>query len=687
MDGWYSRRQVLRGTVVAGAGAVVLGCTPGTRQAGPERAAQTGPVLSGLPPVEGGRVVTDPAAVPATLHESPVFAALVAAGKLAPVGQRVGTHPLVIQPVHEVGRYGGRLRRGFVGTADRMNASRFCAGPDNLLYWDYREQQVVPNIARAFELSAGDRVLTLHLRHGMRWSDGVPFTADDIVFWRADISLDPEIGGGVTALIAGDRPVRVEKLDTYTVRYVSAVPNPLLPRLLAGSSDIGGLATNGLFGGGGYAPKHYLSGYHPKYTSRAAADRRARDAGFDGWVTLFTNQSSWSRNPELPVLTPWVVTRPITRPPWEFTANPYSIWVDTAGNQLPYIHEITMSSADTLEVITLRTAAGEYDFQDRHLTVASLPVLVAGQRRGGYTVHRAPAKELDFGLRLNLAYERDRYLGDLIRTVDFRRALSLGVDRQQINEAFYLGTSTPTATVPADDSRYFPGPQWRRRWAEHDPGQANRLLDGIGLTAKDGQGFRQRADGKGRIRLDYQALPGFADFPAIGEMVKRQWQAIGIDLNVTTVSGELLVQRTLANELMLSGHQVGTDEPFLLPDGFLPTVTASYTGMMGIPYAKWFASGGRDGVRPPASLALLEQAMALYRRGLQAGEAERVRIGQELYRLHADQVWSIGIVGFGLSIYGIYTASDKLGNVPARMLNTSHQKTPSNALPMTFYFR
>ncbi|HVQ92579.1 MAG TPA: ABC transporter substrate-binding protein [Mycobacteriales bacterium] len=644
--------------------------------------------MAGLPVVEGGQVVTDRALFPTVFHESPEFAALTAAGRLPPVAARVGRDPLVVRPVHEVGRYGGGLRRGFIGTSDRQNGARFCAGPDSLLYWDFQWQHVVPNIAADFELSDGGRVLTLHLRRGLRWSDGVPFTADDIIFWREDVSLDAELGGGGTSLLAGGRQVRVEKVDTFTVRYLSAVPNSLLPRLLAGNTDIAGLAANGHFGGGGFAPKHYLSGFHPKYTSKARADRLARDAGFDGWASYFANRATWSKNPQLPSVTPWIVTRPINNPPWELTANPYSIWVDTAGNQLPYIHTITMSSADSLEIINLRAAAGEYDFQDRHLSVAGLPVLVQNQKRGSYTVHRAPTKELDFGVRLNLAYAKDTYLGDLIRTADFRRALSLGVDRSQINQAFFLGTSEPTATVPADDSPYFPGPDWRLKWAAHDPAQANALLDRIGLTARDSSGYRARADGRGRIRLDYQAVTAFADFPAIGEMIKKQWEQIGIDLNVATVTGELIVQRAIANELMLSGHQVGTDDPFLAADTFLPTIVANYTGMIGIPYAKWFASGGRDGTEPPPAVGLLKDAMRLYERGRQAAtDADRAALGQQLYRLHADQVWTIGVVGRGLSINGVYTARNTLRNIPGRMLNTNHQKTPSNALPMTFYYQ
>lgn len=567
-----------------------------------------------------------------------------------------------------------------------MNAQRFCAGPDNLLYWDYTMSKVVGNIARDFRMNADNTVLTLFLRRGMRWSDGVPFTADDIVFWREDISLHKDLGGSSVLRPAG-RETAVRRIDDFTVEFVSAEPYPLLPELMAGYTDIGGLAANGAAGGGGYAPKHYLSRFHPAYAGQAQVDRAAAAAGFNSWAAYFKDRSSWHLNPDLPVLTPWVVTRPINKPPWTFEANPYSIWVDIQGNQLPYIRTISMGNAESTEVIALRTVAGEYDFQDRHLAVASLPVLLQNQERGRYTVHRAPLSEMDFGLRINLAFTRDRDLGDLIRNVDFRRALSLGIDRDQINEAFFLGTSKPSATMAADNSRYFPGPEWRVKWATHDPAAASALLDHIGLTARDGDGYRLRPDGKARIRLDYQSVKSFNDFPAIGEMIKKQWERIGIDLTVLTVEPNLLVERTLSNELMLSGHQVGTDDPFLRPDTLLPTVTNTYTGMIGIPYAKWFASGGKEGVEPPAAVRLLKDAMALYGRGLTATEEERVRIGQELFKLHADQVWSIGVLGFGLGIYGIYTASDRLGNVPARMRNTLHQKTPSNSLPMTFYYR
>jgi peptide/nickel transport system substrate-binding protein len=179
----------------------------------------------------------------------------------------------------------------------------------------------------------------------------------------------------------------------------------------------------------------------------------------------------------------------------------------------------------------------------------------------------------------------------------------------------------------------------------------------------------------------------FADFVAMGEMVKKQWQKIGIDMNVQSTAPNLLVQRSVANEMMLSGHLVGTTDPFLSPDVFLPTNTTSYPGMIGLPYARWFASHGASGTEPPKSLDLLKQAMALYQQGLQATEAKRVEIGKQLYQMHADQVWSIGVIGFGLIFYGIYAANNRLANVPRRIVNSQQLHTPSNAFPITFYYK
>ena len=132
--------------------------------------------------LEGPEVVTDPAKFPRSLKEAPQLAALVKAGKLPPVAERVGQDPLVIKPLHEIGKYGGAWRGGFTGPADFWNGYRCCSGPDHLMFWDYTGDKVMPNLARGLEMQDGGRAWLLHLRRGMKWSDGKPFTADDFVF-------------------------------------------------------------------------------------------------------------------------------------------------------------------------------------------------------------------------------------------------------------------------------------------------------------------------------------------------------------------------------------------------------------------------------------------------------------------------------------------------------------------------
>ena len=461
------------------------------------------------------------------------------------------------------------------------------------------------------------------------------------------------------------------------MEYRSPAPNPLLPMMMASLTDVGGFSQWGASGNGGFAPKHYLTQFLPKYTSQAHVDKLAQDAGQPTWQANFLLSSNWTLNRELPMVTPWVMTRPINDSPWTLEANPYSIWVDIEGNQLPYIPKIVMNDAGNQEVLNLNAVAGEYDFQDRGLQVASLPVLLKNQEKSDYTIHRAPLLMVDFGIRVNMAYEKDPGIGELLRQVEFRRALSLGIDRDEINDVFFLGTCKPTAVLCSTTSPYYPGDEWATKWATHDVEQANELLDQIGLTKRDSAGYRVLPDGRDRIRLPYIANKGQADYPAMGEAVRRQWTEIGIEMIVESVDSSLQAERTLANETVLTGITTGSDNVFLRPDSVIPT--PSVTGSMGIPYGQWFATNGATGTEPPRELGL-HDAVDLYRRGLSASDAERLELGKEIYRMHADQVWSIGVAGFGLTSYGLYYAKNTMKNVPQRIVNSElHEDTEQRA--------
>src|SRR6266702_1824168 len=228
--------------------------------------------------LEGPSIVTDAAQFPKKYAAAPAFADLVKQGKLPSIEQRLPEQPLVIQPVHEVGRYGGTWRRGFTGPGDRWNGNRTVTGPDSLLFWDYTGEKAGPNVAKSFEFLDGGRTFVLHLRKGMRWSDGEPFTANDFVFWYEDIYQNEELVPTPNILLSiNGKPGRLEKGDDVTVRYVFPDPYFLISDLMAGSTPISGHAFQGDMLMGSFAPAHYLKQFHPKYVAggRAAVDQMA----------------------------------------------------------------------------------------------------------------------------------------------------------------------------------------------------------------------------------------------------------------------------------------------------------------------------------------------------------------------------------------------------------------------------
>src|SRR4029453_16348039 len=191
--------------------------------------------------LEGPEVVTALAKQPKTFNEAPQLAALVKAGKLPPVAERIGQDPLVIKPLQSIGKYGGTMRAGFTGPADFWNGFPFCPGPDPPMFWDHTGEQAVPNLAKGLEMQDGGRAWLVHLRRGMKWSDGKPFTADDFVFWFEDIYRNKDLVPTPTAAMAiNGKQGTIEKVDTLTVRFMFSAPYYMLPDVLAGSTDLAG---------------------------------------------------------------------------------------------------------------------------------------------------------------------------------------------------------------------------------------------------------------------------------------------------------------------------------------------------------------------------------------------------------------------------------------------------------------
>ncbi len=682
-----TRREFLRASSL-GAGALALSsAATGIALAGQVAEPKLGAQLIGK--LEGPELILDPAKWPKKFSEAPMLAELVKAGKLPPVEQRLPSEPMVVKPLHEVGKYGGTWRRGFTGPGDGENGNRIVS-LDKILFWDYTGTKVVPCVARTWRVSDEGRIIVIFLRQGHRWSDGHPFTADDFMFWYEDIYLNKDLNPTLNPeFMVNGKPGRMMKRDDYTVVFEFPDPNFLFVDILAGSSAMGGGQASQQYLGrtmGAYMPAHYLKQFHPKYVSKDELDRKVKAAGFDGWVSYLKFRWDWRLNPELPVLTPWKTATPINTPTWTLERNPFFYGVDTAGNQLPYLDRITMRLAENLEVLNLRAIAGQYDFQERHTSLAKLPVFLENRSKGNYDVRLDPALHAgDSSLFINHAYEADPEIAKWIVNRDFRRALSLGINRDQLNEALWLGIGTPGSIAPSESVPESPGPEWRKKWSVHDPKQANQMLDKLGLTKKDDEGYRLRTDGKGPLRIELEAMAGaFIDQAKVAEMIREHWKQIGIQANVKEVERNLLYARTGSNETQIVVKQGdGSEQLLLFPRNVLPVdpIECFY----GMPIARWYATNGREG-KPPADPEL-RRALELFRSAPSKKEEERRKIAQEVWRILVDNQLVIATVGLSPAAMGVRIVNRGLGNIPARQVNAQHARTPCISHPETFYFK
>jgi peptide/nickel transport system substrate-binding protein len=683
-----SRREFIRDAALLSGGLAAVGL-PGTAgaQGTAAQPSKLGAQLIGK--LEGPELILDPAKWPTKFSEAPMLAELVKQGKLPPVDQRVPKEPLVIKPVHEIGRYGGTWRRGFTGPGDAENGNRIVSA-DKLLFWEYTGTKVMPSVARQWLLSDDGKSVTLYLRKGHRWSDGKPFTADDFVFWHEDVYLNKDITPvpHPDFMINGKSGV-IKKIDETTVLFEFPEPNYLFLDILAGSTAMGGGQALWQMQGramGAYMPAHYIKQFHPKYIGQDAANAKAKAANFDGWLSYLKNRWDWRLNPDLPVLTPWKVTTPINNPTWVMERNPFFYEVDTAGNQLPYIDRIQMTVAENLEVLNLRAIAGQYDLQERHTAMTKLPVFLENRDKVGYDVRLDPALNgSDATLQINHAYDADPEIAKWLLTADFRRALSMGIDRDQLNETFWLGIGIPGSVAPAESTPYSPGPEWRKKWSTLDVKQANALLDKIGLTKKDGEGYRLRLDGKGRLRIEILTAAGsFIPHTQVAEMIQQQWKKIGVQADVKEVERSLFETRMRSNEQQISiWANDGTELLYLFPRHGLPVDPAE--AKMGHPIADWYASNGKSG-KAPRDPELIK-ALELFRSANGKKLPERIKIAQEIFRMMIDGQYSIGTVGQSPATMGVRISSKKMGNMASRQINAQHCRTPGTSQPSTYYFK
>lgn len=582
-------------------------------------------------------------------EETPSLAAAVAAGTLPAVAERLPRQPLIVEAPAGA-RQGGSLRT-LIGSAKDVRLMVVYGYARLVVFND--KLQLVPDILEKLEVTE-DRIFTFHLRPGHRWSDGAPFTAEDFRYFWEDVALNRDLSptGVPVELLVDGKPPRFEVIDATTVRFSWDKPNPnLLPRI-AGASPLYL-----------YRPAHYLKRFHASYTDPEQLKAKAREAGARNWAQLHNRLDNQYRNdnPDLPTLDPWVLQTKAPAQRFMFKRNPFYHRQDTAGRQLPYLDEVAMTVADP-KIVAVKTGAGESDLQARYLSFDNYTFLRQAAERNDYNVRLwTTAKGSHLALFPNLTVADPVWRG-LMRDVRVRRALSLGIDRHEINQVVFYGLATEgNNTMLRSSPLYSDGN--RTKWATYDPGRANALLDEAGLNRWSDDGFRLLPDGR-PMMIVVESPGDTAEQTDVLQLIRDTWAKLGVKLLIKSMQQEVFRNRVFAGETVMSisaGAENGVATPDISPAEWAPTNQQ---------YLQWSQWGNFYETMGKAGSAIdmpeARQILDLYRKWESSPDsAGRKAAWEDLLALSADQVFSIGLIG---TVPQPIVVSNKLRGVPDKAM-------------------
>ncbi len=596
---------------------------------------------------------------------------LVEEGKLPPVEQRLPPVPYVFKTEamsDGIGQYGGIWRdvwavplegwnynagaiQGWFGIEAIVQEEPFNTGAMFLT----KDVTPIPRLVRSYEWSDDGYTLTLHLLEGVKWSDGQPFTTEDIRFLWEDNIQDPNVQTWTDATFwqIDGQPIQLKVVDDYTFQMIYPVPRP--------TKQLYNL-TNLIFSPG---PAHILKPFHPKYGGK----------DYQSYKDALPPNA-------LPVVTlgPWV---PVDYKTDEFLVmrrNPYFWMVDENGCQLPYLDEIQFTYSKTGATRTLNTMAGTAD----HSNVENIETMdevfrKAQDPNAPFRVEWGP-ETLGFALELNqskylgVENDRDAAVRELMRDDRFRLALAYAIDREGLaksitNAPFFrpwAGGLFPGAALYNHEATvYYP----------YSPDSAKKLLDELGLKDTNGDGFREWTSGPmagQTVELGLTVSEDNTAGPALGPALVLFLQNVGLKVNY----------RTLAGTTMTANNNTGTWDMQITRPGqawAAPTVRCNQIAPTGKTVLNWHREGDKPEEYADFELRLIE----ISNQFCLENDPDKMReLMFEFEQIFTQHNYRIGLVVFR---YGLML-NKYFKNIPIGTPAFLYQWDANNILPERVWF-
>ncbi len=571
---------------------------------------------------------------------------------LPSLAERIPEEPLVVAPYDAIGKYGGTFDA--LSNATESGTSDFMAIRHvNLLRYSDDLETIVPNVAKGWEWNDDFTQLTFFLRKGHKWSDGAPFTAEDVEFWYENLALDKTVREKTKdyALVGGE-PMTVDVIDAQTVRFNLPSPKPGLLSHFANHYAQG------------FQPKHFLGRFHPAVNPDA--DANAQALGFEnGYAAILAYYNTdWMDTPT-PMLTssadmlaglpahahPTLESHIVVAESTEgrhFVANPYFYMVDTAGNQLPYINEQDELYVGESEVRLLKLVNAEVTYKAQALNLDYMPLLMENQEKGNYTMQLKPEVAIPtFAFNVTSEdLEKRKVFGDL----KFRQAMSVAINRDEINEVVFFGTGTPQQYIGFSPTPSFVDKKWDQYYAQFDPKLANKLLDEIGMKDVDGDGMRELPNGQALV-LNLQVPTQAISIKQV-ELVGLHWAGVGINNTVKEVTTDEFRSAMSANKLDVTMYSKGQPLAVILgvSELFIPPYDNYFNQKTAVLWGEYLDSDGATGVKPPPYAYEMMEDISAFQAEM-AGSAESDRLGQKLVKTLTENLLFIGTVKSVSPIY------------------------------------